>query len=259
MDRIAAILNDIHGAPSAGTLTERTEPNGMVWRGHWYKCYSCGTWKDSHVESGASDLQDRHVCHLCYTQIVDGRYVAKQEGPVEAEVPAQYAMASLTDFPSVIRKQLEGWPFKTPLVGLKGKPGRGKSHAICAIARSLAKQGYRVKIHNAIDLKQTWSGLPLEQREAYFKTLISAPHLVIDDITAPTTSPGWSELILRIVDARLNSQGPLLISSMDDGLHLKRKYGSAMLSRIQMFTWIGFLGKDRREQSGKESEEDIPY
>lgn len=256
MDQVSAILNDLGCEPSAGTLTEKIEPNGMVRRGSWYKCYSCGTWKDFHAEPGACDLQDRQVCYRCYENILLGRCVTKHEGPVVAEVPDGYAMASMTDFPIAIRKQLNGWPFQAPFVGLKGKPGRGKSHAICAIARELAKRGYLVKIYNALDLKQTWAGMLIEQREAYFKTLISATHLVIDDITAPTQTPGWSELMLRIVDVRINTQKPLLISSMDDGLHLKRKYGSAMLSRIKMFSWIGFMGKDRREQSGKETDDD---
>jgi hypothetical protein len=262
MESIGRILQDaVPGAQYAAghppyKPQERVYINGMTRAYPHYRCFRCGEWKDQRADPGACDKHDHQVCTRCFEDIKNDKIKYVGQGPVEAEVDPAYALAALTDFTSTIRAQLLKWPLKSAFMGLKGLPGRGKTHAISAIARAMAKEGRLVKIQNAIQLKQRWAGIDISQREAYFDLLIRTPWLVIDDITGPGSSPGWAELLLRIVDQRVNTCRPMIVSSMDDGKTVLRLYGNALLSRMKLFDWIKFEGKDRREdKQRKESDE----
>ena len=146
---------------------------------------------------------------------------------------------------------------------LWGVPGVGKTYLLAGMCNQLAKQGKKVCFVNVPkligDLKQMFQDN--DALERYIRRIIRCDVLVLDDIGSESAT-AWSrdEIILMILDQRMEKQKLTCFSSNYSGKELHKKYAFAnkryeekvaaqrILERIQVLSTEHFIkGETRRK------------
>ena len=134
----------------------------------------------------------------------------------------------------------------------QGAPGLGKTHLSLAIAKEVIDKGYGVvyvsapailtKIENEhFDIKKTES--PAEQ------IVTECDLLIIDDLGTEFTSRFTVSAVYNIINTRMITSRPTIISTNLTLTELQEKYNSRIVSRIiGMLDRVEFVGVDIRQQ-----------
>lgn len=210
---------------------------------HFYKCNKCGDYVSRYDDPGRWTPSGKAFCGPC----TDGWIEADAgQRAFQADVPAAYAFATYQGFGTHIAKALARWPDRQILMGISGGPGRGKTHAVWATVKRLAQAGRGVLYLDCDDARGRWASREHAAREDLLLAWVGARLLVLDDLTRPVASEGWASVITRLIDSRVSSQSPTILTTMDSAERIEELYGAAMRSRLSAFEWVVLSGRDRR-------------
>lgn len=173
---------------------------------------------------------------------------------LENRLPMRFWKAHLRDLPEKLRQKIKSLPPNKGLM-LFGKPGRGKSHTLCALMREYLLRGYSV-------IRTTYDQLCLEIRDSYERRELTERELVrkcqdvdvlmIEDI-GTTVSTGSQEsdfslrILLMILDYRIEHCKPTHFTSNKSPDELGKSFDERVESRLhQACEIIPLTGKDKR-------------
>lgn len=201
------------------------------------------------------DLTDTYDAYL----VADSREMAEER--LARQVPARYRSA-VVDHPDVaqwvrdvvahaVREQrgaciaVETGPSLT----LLGPTGTGKTHQAYGAMNALAASGVRLRweMSTAADIYARLRPRHGIDSEAEFRTIATAPLLVIDDLGAAKDSEWTEEINYRLINHRYERVLPTLITSNVPVAQLKDKLGERVASRLrEMTSRVVLEGPDRR-------------
>lgn len=134
---------------------------------------------------------------------------------------------------------------------MMGDTGLGKTHLSLAIAKAAAEKGYGVvygsvfSFVNAIEKERF-----RETDEDTQSVLLDADLLILDDLGAENLTSYTSSALYNIIDTRIMTNKPTIISTNHNFQDLTRKYSSRFVSRVySAFTVLKFIGSDFRVAS----------
>ena len=133
-----------------------------------------------------------------------------------------------------------------------GKTGLGKTHLSLAIASSVIENGYGVVYVSAPNIlsrleSSQFSGRSVERTEDE-QLLQECDLLIIDDLGTEFVTKFTQAAIYNIINTRLNSGKPVIISTNLSTKELEDVYGNRMVSRIVgVLRKIEFYGSDIRQ------------
>jgi DNA replication protein DnaC len=139
--------------------------------------------------------------------------------------------------------------FHLPDAGLLlvGQTGLGKTHLSLAIAGRVLSKGFNAVYGSAPDLfgqiKDEHFG---KENGNTAKTLQAAELLVLDDIGAEFDSEFFNAAFYNLLNSRLNSGKPTIISTNYTMKELKERYATRITSRLLTMEMLQFFGNDIR-------------
>lgn len=174
---------------------------------------------------------------------------------VDRVIPAHYRRATLMDLSPALREQIDRLPEHRGLY-LWGEPGRGKSHAMCAIAGHLYASGLDVERIAwellLLRLRDTFKASSTETELGVIRPLIAVDALIIEDI-GTTVSLGCRETdfslrtALVLLDHRLEHDRPTFFSSNKNPAEIRKSFDARIASRIEGgCVVVQMAGPDRR-------------
>lgn len=180
---------------------------------------------------------------------------ARMRQSLSKVIPPLFAGAHLRSLSKAVKEALLSFDSKIGLV-LFGPVGRGKSFALCALARHFILKRKKV-------VRVTYEMLCLQIRDTYkqgsrlteldvIRPMIDCDCLIIEDIGS-TTSIGRNEsdfsnrTIFVLIDSRLEACRPTFISTNKSRKNLEASFDERIASRLGLFKWIGIGGEDKRK------------
>lgn len=147
----------------------------------------------------------------------------------------------------VCRKFAEDFHIPCSGIIMIGGTGLGKTHLSLSIANEVIKKGYSVIYGSAPDLfgkaEQEHFG---HSERTTLDMLNSADLLILDDVGAEFESKFYNSLFYNIVNNRINSGKPLIVSTNCSLNELYNRYGDRTVSRLKTMEDLTFAGNDVR-------------
>lgn len=143
----------------------------------------------------------------------------------------------------------EDFDTKSPSLFLYGETGLGKTHLSLAIAGEVTKKGFGViygSTQNLIEQmeKEHFRG----EAEGATDALLECDLLILDDLGAEFTTQYSVSALYNIINTRLQSGLPVIISTNLSVKELEKRYTRRITSRIfGSYTTLAFLGADIRQ------------
>lgn len=131
-----------------------------------------------------------------------------------------------------------------------GATGLGKTHLSLAIANTVTEKGYSVIYDSAQNIlssleREKFSGTGAGKRE---KEILDCDLLIIDDLGSEFSTQFTIAAIYNIVNTRINTAKPVIISTNLSEEELEEKYTQRIASRIiGNYVSIHFFGNDIRQ------------
>jgi len=179
---------------------------------------------------------------------------ARMRQSLSKAIPPLFAAAHLRDFSKAFRAALLAFDTKVGLV-LFGAAGRGKSHALAALARHLIfKRKGVVRIAYemlCLQIRDTYKQGSTKTELDVIRPLTDCECLIVEDIGS-TTSIGKDEsdfsnrTFLVLLDSRLEACKPTFISTNKSRQNLTASFDERIASRLSLFKWVGCGGEDKR-------------
>lgn len=139
---------------------------------------------------------------------------------------------------------------KSGSILMTGNTGLGKTHLSLSIVKEAIKKGYNCAYGSAqnfltkIENEHFSRG---DERTDTLDALITADLLIFDDLGTEFSSPYINSTIYSIINTRLLSQKPTIISTNLSLEELKHRYGDRIVSRIMgSYDILCFEGRDIR-------------
>ena len=137
---------------------------------------------------------------------------------------------------------------------LHGPPGLGKTFLSACIAREVSGRGFSVVYDTAAHIFQSFEsgkfgreGLPGEDPEREIERCLHCDLLIMDDLGTEMLTSFVQATVYRLVNERLLSRKSTLLSTNLSVQELGRRYGEAVLSRVQgEYGCLVFFGEDIR-------------
>lgn len=136
-----------------------------------------------------------------------------------------------------------------------GETGLGKTHLSLAAANRILEKGYSVIYDSAINIlrKIEKEHFSRDHNSEMIDLVIGTDLLILDDLGTEYETPFYNATIYNIINTRLNSGKPSVISTNLDFGGIKQRYDSRVVSRIvAAYTCLEFKGEDVRLQIKKE-------
>lgn len=137
-----------------------------------------------------------------------------------------------------------------------GETGLGKTHLSLAAANKILEKGYSVIYDSAINIlrKIEKEHFSREHSSEMIDLVISSDLLILDDLGTEYETPFYNATIYNIINTRLNSGKPSIISTNLDFRGIELRYDKRVVSRIvSVYTCLEFKGEDIRLQKVKEA------
>lgn len=132
-----------------------------------------------------------------------------------------------------------------------GNSGLGKTHLSLAIAKSAIDNGYKVIY---VSSPEIFDQIAREQfdlksnQQNTVQNITQCDLLILDDLGTEMTTKVTISALYRIINSRMLTSKPTIISTNLSSDELKEKYTQRTISRIfGTFEMIGFIGTDIRE------------
>ena len=135
---------------------------------------------------------------------------------------------------------------------LYGSPGLGKTFLCNCIAKELLDRGVTVMYVTAPQLfkaieKERFNGSQDDEPGNYVEDILDVELLIIDDLGTEFTTVFSSSELFNIINSRLISKKPVIISTNVGLKDLTEKYSDRITSRLMgSFTTLKFFGEDIR-------------
>ena len=131
-----------------------------------------------------------------------------------------------------------------------GDVGTGKSFAAACIANALIDRGILVHMTNFARIANTVQGL-FEGRQEYYDSFNRFPLLILDDLAAERKTEYMQEIVFQIIDARIRSGRPLIVTTNLTSEELKRPseiaYKRTFSRLLEMCHPVKVEGADKRK------------
>ena len=226
----------------------------------WYSCSECNDtgfidgkmcrcMKQLVRQTAYEELNNISPLSLCSFETFSPEYYSKNRRIDDSEVTEYAYMSKVLE-----RMKRYADNFDTYSEGMifAGKTGLGKTHLSLAIAGKLIEKGFGVIYVSAPDIlsrleTNQFSGRS-DERQADQQLLQDCDLLIIDDLGTEFVTKFTCAAIYNIINTRLNSGKPMIISTNLSTDELERTYGSRMVSRmVGMLKDIEFFGSDIRQ------------
>ncbi|MBQ7834284.1 MAG: ATP-binding protein [Ruminiclostridium sp.] len=145
--------------------------------------------------------------------------------------------------------------FHLPCNGIlmRGATGLGKTHLSLSIAKVVLAKGYSVIYGSAPDLFRKAEQEHFGREDGNtVEMLLGADLLILDDVGAEFESKFYSSVLYNIINNRMNSAKPTIISTNCDLNELLSRYGDRTVSRLKTMDDLIFTGNDVRLMRAKE-------
>lgn len=164
--------------------------------------------------------------------------------PVAFGCTAREIMSENLDF---CRKYAEDFHLPYNGILMRGATGLGKTHLSLSIANEVINKGYSVIYGSAPDLfgKAEQEHFGNKERET-LEMLYAADLLIIDDVGAEFESKFYVSLFYTIINNRMNSGKPTIVSTNLSLNDLLSRYGDRTVSRLKTMDDLPFAGTDVR-------------
>jgi len=171
--------------------------------------------------------------------------------PVANYIPARFRRASLEDLTVPMRLQVHEAAKAGKGIVFEGATGRGKTHAMCAVANDLGVDGF-VAWLDFLETIRAWWRLRTDDAHRFDPSRWAerSRHLFIDDVgteeSRSNTELG-AEAFAQVVNARYKAG---LVTHVTTNLgieELGKRYGDRTVSRLaETCVWVQMTGEDRR-------------
>ncbi len=131
-----------------------------------------------------------------------------------------------------------------------GETGLGKTHLSRAIAGVVAAKGYNVVCGTAPDLLRRIENEHFRRTEddGTLDRILEADLLILDDLGAEFSSSFTQSVVYHILNSRISSEHPLIVTSNLTVQELSEKYARRIVSRLfSQLVQVRFIGKDVRQ------------
>lgn len=148
------------------------------------------------------------------------------------------------------RQYAENFRPGNPSIFMMGETGLGKTHLSLAIAGEVAAKGYNVVYGSAQDLLRRVENEHFGRGEDQntLETMLDADLLILDDLGAEFGSNFTQSIVYNILNSRLSSDRPVIISTNLKAGELEEKYAKRVVSRLfTQLVQMRFIGKDVRQ------------
>ncbi len=137
----------------------------------------------------------------------------------------------------------------SPSLLLRGPTGTGKTHVSLAIARRATQRGYGVVYGSTQQLLHKLEKEHFGRAEGSSEDeMTGCDLLVLDDLGSEFSSPFYTSCLYNLINSRMLSGRPTIISTNLDQSELMERYGEQITSRIiGTFVPLTFMGKDIRQ------------
>ena len=139
----------------------------------------------------------------------------------------------------------------SPSIILYGNTGLGKTHLSLAIAGAVIDRGYNVvygSAHNLLSQIEKEHFGRLKGEDSPEENILNADLLILDDLGAEFTTSFTVSAIYNIINTRILTGLPTIISTNLWYEELAQKYGNRVYSRIiGSYTPLEFAGRDVRQ------------
>lgn len=132
-----------------------------------------------------------------------------------------------------------------------GKTGLGKTHLSLAIANRVLEKGYSVIYDSIINILRSIERehFSREHSSEMIDLIMETELLILDDLGTEYETPFYSSTVYNIINTRLNSGRPTIISTNLDYAGIRRRYDERVVSRITaVYACMEFKGEDVRFQ-----------
>lgn len=150
------------------------------------------------------------------------------------------------------KKYAEEFTLNSGNILMQGNTGLGKTHLSLSIAKEVIEKGYGAvycSAHNIFDTieKERFSSGSGSERDETLSALLECDLLVIDDLGAEFTTQFVAATLNNIVNTRMLSGLPTIISTNLSLKEIEKSYGARILSRIiGEYKIMSFMGSDIR-------------
>ena len=216
----------------------------------FYACDLCHEWFEEFAGGEVRYSQAQKRGSRCKSCLRDHPFTNDEEGPiknskpaaVEIQVPPLYLTASINDVAPKFRKVVDSWPRERKFLAIIGNPGAGKTHICWAVAKKLALAGQKTTLLWAPEMKDRWmAALHSYEAESLVRGWEYTPLLLVDDLSAPTASEGWTALLHEVLDRRLTWQKPTLLTMTTPDADIEKRFGASIRSRLHFFDFVTLL------------------
>lgn len=152
--------------------------------------------------------------------------------------------------PDEMRKGGIEWVNRPSSLILSGAAGRGKTHFLHCLIRSLLNRCdlSAIRLYKAknIDDKLLLNFKEYGSSSHFIQHLVDIPALFIDDFGVERPTERMVRDIYEIIDGRYEWNRLTVITTNLSNADIKKTYGERIHSRLKEFRWIQFNGKDLR-------------
>lgn len=152
---------------------------------------------------------------------------------------------------SFAKRYAENFSENSESILMFGKTGLGKTHLSLAIANKVLEKGYSVIYDSIINIlrKIEREHFSREHSMEMMNLVMDTELLILDDLGTEYETPFYSSTVYNIINTRLNSGKPTIISTNLDYSGIRRRYDERVVSRITaVYTCMEFKGEDVRFQ-----------
>jgi len=151
----------------------------------------------------------------------------------------------------LLKQYVDKFPYmKIPNIVMLGQTGSGKTYAATAVGDELTNKSFKVVLLTAFTLISRFKKFVFEHDNMCFDELLNCDLLILDDLGAePTIKNVTEQCIYNIINERLISGKPFIITSNLNADEIKERYKDRITSRIlskQTSMVFDFSGKDLR-------------
>lgn len=209
--------------------------------------------RGSNIQSPTPSPSECDICGGMGWVAIEGEgaraCICQRERAIRRELPPRYHGARLADFSAPVRERIARW-LKNPADGLLlcGPAGCGKTFLSAAIVRerieTRRKCAFRRMAQLYADLREAFRADTAESE--VLRPYIDSEMIVLDDLGAGALSDFERRAALDVVDARLNSLRPTIVTTNLDLDEISAKLDDRLASRLSTYEMLRLAGADRR-------------
>ncbi len=221
-----------------------------------FKCKKCQD--KGFIGTKMCDCFRKELNRECYSKTKLASIIEEQNfksfdlGFYDDEPIAEYGRSAKENMKRIfdyLKDYAEGFSTRSPNLLLTGQPGLGKTFLSSAIAKEVIDRGFYVLYDSCQNILSRMENAKFKNSGDDFSDLLSCELLIIDDLGAEFKTQFSESCIYNIVNSRIISKLPTVISTNLSPAELSESYHDRIASRLLgEYTTILFLGTDVRLQ-----------